>query len=127
MNEKDPDVIKLDPEDSPLYQMMREQAQKRGPSEQINPTVSWAEDKLIPYRWYHLRWDWLRLWASLYWEDKQPASGILCPLLGRHWYKDWRGHYEIMEQWSKEYFYRWAICHHCGQRTAVAVSTGEIK
>ena len=116
---KEDEVIKLDPKDSPLYQMFQDQAQKRGPSEQITPTARWAEDEYVKVRWYHIRWQWLQLWAKRYWREEEELSGILCPILGRHWYKDWRGLAMVFDRWDIEWVETYMRCYHCGQHTLI--------
>lgn len=118
MSDKEPAKIEL--KDSMLGRMLIQQEQKRGPSEQITPKARWAEDEYVKVRWYHIRWDWFRLWAIQYWEDRQPASGILCPLLGRHWYKDWRGFASVWDHWTIERFSKSLRCLHCGQHKIIS-------
>jgi len=113
------ELVVIKPGNSPFAMMIRDQEQKRGPSEQVTPTARWVEDEYVKVRWYHIRLDWFKLWASLYWEDKQPASGILCPLLGRHWYKDWRGLALILDRWNIEWMETYMTCYHCGQHTLI--------
>lgn len=76
--------------------------------------VKWVEDQLVPYRWYHHRWDWLRLWWVEWREGAQPFTGILCPLLGRHWFKDWRGRIYDFDYWDHKKISICWRCHHCG-------------
>lgn len=124
MEENKLPVIKLDPKDSPLARLIQEQREqdktiwrgKKGPDIQVAPIHDWINDELRPYRWYHLRWDWLRLWWIQWRRGDQPFTGILCPLLGRHWYKDWKGRIDLYEAWSKKRFERFYVCCHCGQR-----------
>lgn len=60
------------------------------------------------------RWEWFGEWVMDYWNDDQPFSGILCPLLGRHWYHTWRGETYMFDHWDNTKHNLCWRCFHCG-------------
>jgi len=88
--------------------------------------VRWVEDDLVPYRWYHARIDWFKLWWMQWRRGEQPFTGFLCPLLGRHWFPDWRKRVTIMENWTRERMIVTAICQHCGASQIIRTQDNDI-
>ena len=102
----DKDVIVYEPSDKSFLDVLDEVRAKGKSKVNFRFGVGFLRD---------MRWYWFKLWVNDYWHDRQPASGILCPILGRHWYKDWKGNSLLSTMWTAENFTKSIPCLHCGQ------------